>query len=59
MDESTLNGYVTLIEVIVSAGLQTFEQLRALLGSSVGPENLDLILAETKTRLARRGITTA
>jgi len=56
MDPSTINGYIELVQIIVSAGLQTYDQLRTLLAGSASPADLDVILGEVQTRLARRGI---
>lgn len=60
MTESELNGYIQIAELLISLGLSTAEKISAVLsGGNVSPANLEVILAETKTRLARRGITTA
>lgn len=59
MDESAIQGYIKLIEIIVSAGLQTFDSLRTVLSGNATPAELDVVLAEVQTRLARRGITGA
>ena len=59
MDTSAIQGYIQLVEIILSAGIQTEASLRSLLSSSVSPADLDVILGEVNTRLARRGITSA
>ena len=56
MDPSAVQGYIQLIEIILSAGIQTEASLRSLLSSSVSPADLDVILGEVTTRLARRGV---
>lgn len=58
MDETVIQGYIQLAEIILSAGIQTEASLRSLLSSSVSPADLDVILGEVNTRLARRGIST-
>lgn len=56
MDQAVMQSYITLIEVFISAGIQTEEGIRTLLSSHVSPADLDVILGEVNTRLARRGI---
>jgi hypothetical protein len=56
MDPSAVQGYIQLIEIILSAGIQTEASLRTLLSSHVSPADLDVILGEVTTRLARRGV---
>lgn len=58
MDPAVLQGYITLIGLILNAGIQTEQNLRIILGSHVTPADLDVILGQVQTRLARRGITT-
>ena len=59
MDTSAIQGYIQLVEIIRSAGIQTEASLRTLLSSSVTPADLDRILNEVSTRLARRGLADA
>jgi hypothetical protein len=49
-----LQGYIELIEIITSAGLQTFDQIKGILSSHVSPDDLGVILGEVQTRLDRR-----
>ncbi len=59
MDEAAIQGYIELINIILSAGIQTEASIRTLLSSSVTPADLDRILNEVSTRLARRGLADA
>jgi hypothetical protein len=58
MTDSEIAGYLQLIEIIMSGGIQTFDVLKVLLSANVSPTDLEKILAQTQVRLERRGIKT-
>lgn len=56
MTNSELTGYIQIAEVLISLGLTTAAKIESLFSGSVSPTDLEALLAQTKLRLARRGI---